>query len=348
MGPQYVIPNVLGTLKMNSSNGFREGTEPRREVNFHFKAGGLGDQICRLPAVKWAIENNPNLVVNLWVPDYFHELATNAIHTSMFLDDAYRIKIRKESEFTKSHECAAFPTELTDETFHTSLKTHLVDLACRTLLDRDLEMKDKNYLKVCWEDTLKDHNLPYKGYAVICTGFTAPTRELLPETINAISNFVLTKGLIPVFLGAKKPNNDTITGFFSSDVNYEKGVSLIDKTDSLIEAAVILGRARLVIGVDNGLLHLAAMASDYLPIVAGYTSVLPETRLPIRADLLGHNVFVVTPDETLECRGCQSRMNHVYRHDFRECFYKDYSCLSQLTVTKWKEQINKALGVPLP
>lgn len=327
-------------------NGFRDQLDPVREVNFHFKSGGLGDQICRLPAIKYAIENNKNLIAHLWVPDYFKELAMNSLLHELSYEDGQRIRFYSESEFSLEHPCRALPAQITDERYTiTSLMSHLVDLANRTLLDQDLDFKYKNYLKVSYKNVLDRFALPIRRYAVICTGFTAPTRELLPETINAIKQHVINRGLIPVFLGASRPDTGAIPGRFSSDINFIGSQNLIDKTPDLIETAAILGRARVVIGLDNGLLHLAAMTRDTLPIVAGYTSVDPEFRVPIRGGQLGYNVYTVIPDETLECRGCQSKMSFIYKHDFRYCYYDDYACLSQLSVPKWIKQINNALGV---
>lgn len=337
-------PNA--TKQPTPLNGFRNKADPVREVNLHFKDGGLGDQICRLPPVAYLVKTNPNLKIHLWVPDYFLKFAQASLINELPLEDFERIHFYSESEFTPNHPCRKHPSQATDETqTHTSLRSHLVDLACRTLIDQDLPMEHKNYLKVGVNNYPDRHGLPIRKYAAICAGFTAPVREFLPQTINAVSKYVQSLGLIPVFLGSSRRETGAIQGIFSNELDLTSGVvNLIDKTKDLLETAALLNRARVVIGLDNGLLHLAATTRDTLPIVAGYTSVSPEFRLPIRAGRLGHNVYTVLPDESLECRGCQSEMSLVYTHDFRLCYYEDYTCLSQLSVPKWINAITEALS----
>ncbi len=133
-----------------------------------------------------------------------------------------------------------------------------------------------------------------------------------------------------------------ITGNFKAD--YTKGINLIDKT-SLFEAHSIMANSAAVLGLDNGLLHLACMSST-AKLVYGFTTVEPRHRLPYRNDIQGYNCLVVMPTkEELSCIGCQSNMNFANTtHCFTTCFYKDNACLSLMTSDKWISKLQE-LGI---
>lgn len=118
----------------------------------------------------------------------------------------------------------------------------------------------------------------------------------------------------------------TIKGSFP-DINGVLGLDLIDKT-TVLQAANIMSGALAVVGVDNGLLHLAGCSK--VPIVAGFTTVSPDIRLPYRDGVLGKDCYVVTPPATLACRFCQQGTNFLYGHDYRNCLYKNDSALDRL------------------
>jgi ADP-heptose:LPS heptosyltransferase len=79
---------------------------------------------------------------------------------------------------------------------------------------------------------------------------------------------------------------------------------VIDLRDAspLLESLKIINYAKFIVGVDNGLFHLAGLTQT--PIVAGYTTVAPELRMPYRNNKLGWNVGPCVPQS--EWRFCQS------------------------------------------
>ena len=114
-----------------------------------------------------------------------------------------------------------------------------------------------------------------------------------------------------------------------------------DKTE-IFQAAALIHKAKMIIGHDNGLLHLAGCTDT--PIVFGYNIASPEHREPRRKVGKVFNV-VVTPEE-LVCSFCQSRTNFVIGYNFQQCFYGDLKCIDMLfedNGARWKRQIDLAL-----
>lgn len=229
------------------------------------------------------------------------------------------------------------------------MKIHLLDYAFLRLTDENPSLDKKNYLQVKLDKIKsRDFNLPEK-YVVFTVGFTAEVREFLPAYINVLAQFVKHKGYTPVFIGQTQTKTGAahvIKGTFSDETDYSLGINLIDNT-TLLEAAAIMDKAGAVVGVDNGLLHVAGCTKA--PIVGGFTTVLPEIRMPVRNNILGHNFYPVTPDEDLGCTGCQQKTNFLYGHDYKKCWYKEKKereeilCVKQLTPSKFAIHLEKIL-----
>jgi len=94
----------------------------------------------------------------------------------------------------------------------------------------------------------------------------------------------------------------------------------------------------MIIGLDNGLIHLAGMTD--VPIVAGYTTVDPYYRVPYRHGVKGWNCYVVEP--TSECRYCQTEHFETYGINFLECGIMSKECMYSLTFDKWLAKIQEA------
>lgn len=187
-------------------------------------------------------------------------------------------------------------------------------------------------------------------YAVLTTGQTTNSRRVPGIYWNPIIDHVRSKGLTPVFLGksvVETGNASNIHTKFDKAIRYDLGVNLIDQT-SLMQAASIMSRAAVVIGHDNGLLHIAGCTND-VPIVFGYNIASPEHREPKRPHLKNNGVFnVVVSRKELACIHCQSTFNFVIGLNFRDCMYSDNKCIDILfenNGAKWKTQIDNALSV---
>lgn len=313
---------------------FRDNTNlPDEKINILLDDGGLGDQICRMSAIRHMHDHNLHCTFYVWVPDYFVDLARHLapdITIGSFTD-------------AKTKYDATIPGRQTNVKNIHNLACHLVDHAFHVLACREVDIYHKNYLQLSTKGIyVHDFKLPEK-YVVITTGFTANVREMIPSVVNELSDYILKKGYTPVFLGSKQVPTGAehvIEGTFKEEIDYCKGISLIDKT-TLLQTGRIISESAAIVGLDNGLLHLAGCTK--VPIVMGFTTVKPEHRVPYRNSELGWNVYPVVPPETLKCRFCQSNWDFLYDHDFRECFYRDTMCKFLLTSDRYIEKLEQIL-----
>jgi len=273
----------------------------------------------------------------LWVPVYLESLANRSL-------GKYRnLKIMNFDEYKKAD--SSIPVKSFIKNPFTNLSCEMVEHAFNVICGISPDVKHKNYLNIDMKHiTIDRFNLP-KKYVVVCTGYTAPVRELLPQYVNEISNYINSKGYNVVFLGKKETPTATyhnsIKGNFSTEIEYDKHVNLIDKT-TILESTLVIKNSSGIIGLDNGLLHLAGTTE--VPIVGGFTTVKPEHRMPYRHDLLGWNYYpVYLSEEELPCVFCQSNWGFTFRHDFKYCYYKDYDCVKMLNVEKYITQLDKIL-----
>lgn len=312
--------------------------QPQLWVNVLFDDGGAGDCVARLPAVKYIYDNHPHVKVSLWVPDFFYDYAKNALrHTKS------RILISKWSDGPK-HFVSGFPAKSFRNSTVNNLGLHMTEHAFYTICGTTPTDKNAyNYLSLDLSDTdISRFNLP-QNYVVVSTGFTAEVRQFLPQYINEITQYLLSRNVTPVFLGKRETPSGlshVIEGNFNTEIDYTCGIDLIDKT-TLFEATKVLANAKAVIGLDNGILHLAG-ATD-VPIIGGYTTVNPEHRMPYRNGELGYKYHPVVPPTSLACRFCQSNWQFTFAHNFTSCYYKTTDCVKQLTSNLYIQELDKIL-----
>lgn len=315
---------------------FREGTIPKKKVaiNVLLAEGGMGDILCYLVTANYIVKELTYIDPYIWVPDYLLEFAKNVLPENT--------KVYNYTTASKRYNNKLIGISTNWSGQHTPMRIHPIDFANHVLIDSDLPIEKKNYLK--FDDSKVDiskFELP-KKYVTISVGSTANTKELPTTTLNQIVDYVIEKGYTPVFIGKSLtlPGAGEEMKAKIADIDYTRGINLVDKT-SIIESTAIIARAKAFVGMEGGLTHLAGFTD--VKIVAGYSFVDPDIMMPIRNNKIGYNVFPVVPEESLGCRYCQSNMSLMYEHNFKTCFYKDYVCLKQLTIEKWKEQINNAL-----
>ncbi len=299
------------------------------EINLSLTNGGMGDQVCRLPAIKALLTLHPHIEVHAYAPTHWVEVL------NYFFGKYPRFiaEVRDHNvDNYKARPGYYFIGVGEKRHMHTTLGCHLVDYAYHILLDRQPEIEERNYLSVQCKVNSKGGK-----YAVLTPGFTSKTRALPAPVWNEIATYIATLGITPLWLGKKRlyGNNETK---FEDGIDYSIGQDMRDKT-TVLEAAMIMSQAQFVIGLDNGLLHVAGMTD--VPIIAGYSSVKPKYRMPIRHGELGWNVHVVNP---VSCFGCENIVRFDYNQDFRECRYGDYVCTKELTFDKWREKIDLVVG----
>lgn len=311
---------------------------PKQHINVAMNDGGIGDQIARLPVIKYCLDRYPHVSFDCWSPDYFIPVARNALRGYEDRCQFVSLSRMKPPFFNPDLMAVGF---LTDS--HTTLRTHLVDHGFNIMNDGLPPIEYRNYLKLRMDEIdTADFKLTPGTYVCLTPGYTAVVRALLPAAWNEIAAWLVTKGLVPVWLGASEaPVNSGIISIkaqLDEEIDYTVGIDLRNKT-SLLEAGKLMGYAKAVVGLDNGLIHLAAMS--YVVLVAGYTSVDPAVRLPYRRNMLGWNCRIVVPDESLTCRFCQVKAHFVYSHDFRTCLTGTLDCIRQLTAKKFIDELKE-------
>lgn len=317
---------------------FRDPDKDRPQqvtLNCLIADGGVGDLIASLVAVDYILKNYKWVDLLIWVPDYLKDFAKNVLpgNANIFnfttASNKYNNKLPGVSTKWVSQ--------------HTPMKTHPVDYAFHMLCDEHVDYKDKNYLKVKFDKVnINKFNLPDK-YVVFPVGASARTKELPVEVVNKLSSYVKDKGFTPVFVGKSEESvgyGDIKMEAKLLKVDTSLGLDLTNQTN-LLELAKIIQNSAAVCGMDGGVMHLAGCTDA--KIVVGFTFVRPEQIMPIRNDQLGYNCYPIGQPESLKCRYCQSKMNYVYDHDFRNCYYDDYQCVKNLTADKFIEQLEKIL-----
>lgn len=309
-------------------------------MNFIFMQGGVGDHVGSLVPMKYIADNYPWIKILLWVPDYFLEFAKHSLR------DYPKMGIFNYSAM-KDWYNHKLPTKTTKwDQVISPMKIHTVDYAFLKLCDELPREEDRKFLQV--DTNLIKQDLPNEPYVVITTGFTAEVREWPASEVNKVIDYLRFHGIAPLFLGQTRTQTGSkhiIEGTFKDEIHYEKGINLIDRT-TLLQAAKIMSGAKAVLGVDNGLLHIAA--TTRAPIIAGFTTVTPMIRRPygIEEQSRWH---CITPDLSLECRFCQQNTNFILGHDYRNCLYKGKNqkktnvCTTQMTAEKFIKTLSNIL-----
>lgn len=316
---------------------FRRGTRiEKTKVALVYNSGGIGDFIHWTTAIKFAIDSNPHLYGNILAPTFFLPLAKLWLdgYSDRFVVVEYKGDWADEP-CTEDSACIV-PGR---EQLANAAGFHLFALGF--IYYNQMSRIPAGYEtipRVSGNETSIEHfGLPEK-YAVITTNATADNRRLKGHQVNDLISYVKRKGLTPVILGKNSMADD----YVSKDpegIRTHGCIDLREETD-LIEAACILAKAKFVIGLDNGLLHLAA-CSD-VPVVMIFTSVDPGTRIPPRAESAG-KTLAIAPDEKLACRFCNTNMRYIIGFDFKGCLYKDMACIETIDVRKITEVIDREL-----
>ena len=312
---------------------YREKLDSLTHVNVIFDTGGLGDTIAGLPAIKYIADKHKHIQVHFWVHSYAKEFSKNCLRDTNVivrgLDEKKKFKPRL--------------TRCLSKHLYNNMASHISRQAFHVVVNKDVEDEHLNYLKPELRGiNLIKFQLP-KNYIVMTPAFTAPARELYGEYVNEINTYAKSKGYDIVFLGRKETLTGTkhvIEGLFSPEIDFNIGLNLMDRT-TLLEATKIIAGAKALVGLDNGLCHLGACTDTSL--VIGFSNVEPRYRLPFRENVMGYNCYPVVPPKSLGCRFCQSNMVFQYGQDFKECFYKDYKCLKQLTPQLYINELEKIL-----
>lgn len=318
--PRELAPTILGP-----AHGFQPDTPvPTRVFNFVYNDEGMGGFLNYAAATTWIARNAPYIHGRVWVEQFLVPILQD-VHAEF-----KTWKVLPHNQFGRLVELGtatigpliAINGVQNKREFLTALGTHPLDVGTGMYMSTCPAPPDCLLPVLDYPAT----QLPPKvkrlsgKYVVITCGGTTHIRTMRGEHINPIIEHVKALGLTPVFLGKRDMLTDgKVNTRFADDTNYEAGVDLRDQTTVKL-AAAIMQHAACTIGLDGGLLHLAALMRDSR-IVFGYNITSVEHRVPRRDH--GRTVNLTLTTEELACIGCQSRWKLMHKHDYDKCFYAE-------------------------
>lgn len=329
-----------------------EGTvvHPYR-VGYILFRNGAGDFIVFARAFEWLDDTHPHIYGTIFVPG--------------FLVDYYKFVMRgrkrwnieateiagcyNENWFHPQIQLIIDPWRNGKTQFTTAQAIHPLEMGFQyyACAGRDLippEYYNYPLIELVEEGLPKE--IAGRQYAVITAGSIRNTGRVPGHLWNPIIEDIKKRDLTPVLLG-KSTVTEGYDANFPTRIALDGVVNLWDKT-TILEAAQIMQYAKFVIGLDNGLLHLAACTPT--TVIFGHNVANVKLRSPIRQ--IGHTVDVFLRKEELRCIGCLTDIKGFYNHDFNlGCLYKEFpehdmACVKMLFENdgiRWKTAIDKAL-----
>lgn len=309
---------------------------PLSPASLVFRGGGLGDNVLRLLCIPLLMERHKNLrPLRLWVPEFLLELAQ--AYLSQFDSFYPAIEIRSFKDFERFKLSKRF-TISTDTGHYSSLREHIFTHAAVEILGEalgpgvleenyPLEFRRKTLERFLPKDS-KFKRLSFsRPFVVLTPMFTSETRKWNRESLEGFSRWLNESGFDVVLLGRDStPTARTKIGIQSWPAAMpEEALNLINQT-SLLETLEILSHARLVAGIDNGLLHLSQLLESPPDILWAFTNVGASKRV---WKINERNKISVLEPKNLSCFPCQSSWL-LPGHSFRDCFYDDLLCSESL------------------
>lgn len=334
-------------LPLGPEFGFRPGTPVvQAPVSFLLNAAGMGDYINYSAAIVWIAENAPWIEGTLYVNSFLVELL------SLVLRPYPRWSVKSgDGPLRIEHGMSVIGPNMQmdngmiyNQQLLNATGSHLMDLGFAYYANLNAAPDGVFLPKVALPkhkvpSALRD--IPYK-YIVFTPGALTPSRMTYGKHLNPLIRFVKEKGFLPVFLGKDENHSVAVQPKFADDVAYSEGLDLRNKT-TVVQAAATMEKAACVLGLDNGLLHLAALTDSRL--IFGYNITSVAHREPRRN--WGKTINMTVPAEKLPCIGCQSKMKVMIGHSFHHCLYGDNLCVDLLFADEgqaWKDAINDCLS----
>jgi ADP-heptose:LPS heptosyltransferase len=320
---------------------------PIQKIYIIATTGALGDTVSTFPTLKLLVDRGH--IEKIFVDGRFYALY------QLFFPQEVLVPLSEASIFIPKEEITSdIPKENIDPTtggttifdypvnpnlpiiktlrnFPTSIHTHLVDHFSMSICDAMFKEHQKDYPLID-PGKLPINKMLGRKYVVIAYGATTEHRRMLPEVLAGLVDYFSSRNIEVVLIGKRDHAlrcSSTITNP-TFDAIPEGVINFIDQT-TMPEALAIIRESEMVIGLDNGLIHMAALTD--VPIVAGYTTVDPYYRLPYRHGVKGWNIYTVEPDSN--CRYCQTETFCTYALNFLKCQTRTKECMNSLTLNSW-------------
>lgn len=297
-------------------------------VSLWINCSAVGDAVCTVPTVKALLAENK--LYKLLVPKRFVD-----IFRICGVDE--NLIIEATPEFVKKFDGKGSEVLMVNLKGHAAYRIHLIDLFSIFPLNAVLKPEEKNIRAL--PQALPDVDIGTKNpYVVIGIGYAQKSRKFPIQAYNEVVKFCKKKGFDIVLLGSARLPTSTQPIHFEEH-SREGCIDLIDKT-TIAESVAIMNEAACVIGMDSGLIYLAAMTET--PIVCGYTFVDPHYRMPFRKSLMGWKFYPVEPRGN--CKYCSNDLA-MFGVPFDSACPKgqDFSCASSLKGKDFIAAIKKSL-----
>lgn len=325
--------------------GMRSGTQVKRWViNFCFNQGGMGDFVNYSAATVFVARTQPWVEGRLFVPRYLKELMEH-IHNDF---ENFEVFASEDASKFLEHGTSIICPELvlggkkSDPQFLSCLGAHPFDVGFAYYSNVSPPPATE---KLPVLDLARRAEIPPGvKYAVVTTGNQSPARRVTGKHLNPVIDHLKERDILPVFLGKSDLLMDgKTTTTFPDDIKWSAGLDLRDKT-TVLAAAAIMQHAEMTLGLDNGLLHLAALMKDS-KIIFGYNITTVAHREPRRDHGITMNLAVTEKD--IACAQCQSKWRNFPEHKFDRCFYGDNACVNHLfrdDAIRWKDAIDMMIA----
>lgn len=230
----------------------------RVEKNLLFKTwGGIGDQICAEPTLRYALKNYTDCKISLAAdnPELFSHLQFEKV-----------FDLKESQPIWEKYYVMQTIVPATDLTwqFFSHLYTHCVDFSSLCALRSQLPVKDREIQLEGREPELGIANMLDSDFRPIFIhpGKHWPSKTFPKDFWDAVIHRLIERGCMPVIIGADADENRGTV-----DVDTTRCTDLRNMT-SISETIWLLKRAKVLLTNDSAPLHMAASGSAWIGFIA--------------------------------------------------------------------------------
>lgn len=305
-------------------------------TGFVYSAGGMGDYIAYTAALLWVAKNCPYVHGTVYAPAYFYEYA------NWFFRDIPHWEVCMEEELRKGrhNKLARAPDIGQRVQLINGIGSNLLRLGFIYYAGMDYVPEGVTYPQLELSKAHLPKGLAGKSWVVLTPAATAPNRTVPGSYWTPIISYIRKLGMLPVLLGKESlvRNYNAKLG----DLDTFGCMDLRNQT-TVLEAAAAMKYAHCTLGLDNGLIHLAA--STDASIVCGYNIVRPEQRRPVRPKGLWREL--IPTEAELPCVSCQGNLMLLHTRLTQYCMYDDNKCIDILFEnegSRWRAALDSILA----
>lgn len=328
-------------------NNWRPGTWIRpAPFSFFFNAGGMGDYINYTSAILWLAQHVPWIHGTVYCDPFLTEFLDTVLAPYPHWKSGDGRKVTFEADLGIAGPELMIAGHNVSHQLCNATGAHLMDLGFQYYANRSVAPEGWHLPRLPETRPEKVHFRvrPHLGkYVVFTPGAIRPVGMTYGKHLNPLIEYVCSLGLMPVFLGKNEfvgAANSDLDPKFADDITYDRGIDLRNQT-TVMQAAHIMEHAVCVLGLDNGLLHLAATTNA--TVIFGYNITSVADRKPRRD--WGRDFAVSLTKTELPCIACQTNGKLMLNHTFHKCWYGDSKCVDMLFASgQFEQAIKEAYG----